>query len=198
MFHTFRWRPHEAPVASGDFGITWYELALYYALFTGTCLPIWIYHTAKKLPRPYAFDSPEAKIQPDSKKCLWHQARVVRSVVRYLENSLQCSFFPRYKKTNASSLVRLGFHRSLVGGISARPFLPHADLLMQHLQAYASLPNQSYPLNVRVVQSLIPLTHPCPNPSFGDISYDKSHNLYQKIKKCLRQKQSLHSLDVPN
>ena len=67
MFHTFRWQPHEAPVATGDFGITGYELALYYALFTGTCLPIWIYHTANKLPRPYAFDSPEAKIQPDSK-----------------------------------------------------------------------------------------------------------------------------------
>ena len=69
---------------------------------------------------------------------------------------------------------------------------------MQNLQAYASLPNQSYPLNVRVVQSLILLTHPCPNPPYGDISYDKSHNLYQKTKECLRQKQSLHSLDVPN
>ena len=119
MFQTFRWRPSEAPVASGDFGITWYELALYCALFTGTCLPIWIYHTAQKLPRPYAFNSSEAKIQPDAKRCLWHQAGVLRSVVRYLENSLQCSFFPRYKKTNASSLIRLGFHRSLIGGISA-------------------------------------------------------------------------------
>ena len=85
-----------------------------------------------------------------------------------------------------------------MGGISARPFLPHADLLMQNLQAYASLPKQSYPLNVRVVQSVIPHPHSCPNPSYGDISYDKSHNLYQKIKKCLRQKQSLDTLDVPN
>ena len=85
-----------------------------------------------------------------------------------------------------------------MGGISARPFLPHADLLMQNSQAYASLPNQSYPLNVRVVPSIIPHHTTCQNPTYCDIPYDKRHNLYQKVKKCLRQKQSLGTLDVPN
>ena len=72
------------------------------------------------------------------------------------------------------------------------------NLLMQNVQAYASLPNQSYPLNVRVVPSIIPCANPCPNPSYNDISCDKRHNLYQRIKKCIRQNKSLQSLDVPN
>lgn len=147
-----------------------------------------------------AFDSPEATIQPDTKRCLWYQAGVLRSVVRYLENTLQCFFSPRYKKTNASSLVRLGFHRSLVGGISARPFLQLADLLVQKIEVYAPLPKQSYPLNVRVVPSTIAHSTLCPDPPYEDIAYDKSHNLYstRKSRNALVSNKSLDMLDAPN
>ena len=77
-----------------------------FAIFTGHFLPIWISSKTEKLPLPYDYDSPEAQIQPQEKRSLWHQASVLRSVVRYLENSLRCAFYPRYKKTNASSLIR--------------------------------------------------------------------------------------------
>ena len=193
MFHTF-----DSPATPGDFGISWYELAFYFAIFTGHFLPIWISSKTEKLPLPYDFDSPEAQIQPQEKRSLWHQASVLRSVVRYLENTLQCEFYPRYKKTNASSLIRLGYHRSLVGGISARPNLPFADLLIANLTSYSSMPNQSYPLNVRMLPKLKAADELCPNPPYSDITYRKRHNLYQKLKKCLRLKHNLADIDVPN
>ena len=56
----------------------------------------------------------------------------------------------------------------------------------------------SYTLNVRVVPSIIPHATLWPNPPYSDISYDKRHNLCQKIKKCIRLKQSLELIDVPN
>ena len=46
-----------------------------------------------------AFDSPEAKIQKPEVRSIWHQANILRAVVRYLENTLQCQLYPRYKKT---------------------------------------------------------------------------------------------------
>ena len=107
MFCTFRWRPPERSVVPGDFGICWYELALYYAIYTGQFLPIWIYTKDGKLPKLYAFDSPEANIQPDEKQSLWHQAGVLRSVVRYLENTLKCSLYPCCKKLTQARLYAL-------------------------------------------------------------------------------------------
>ena len=47
-------------------------------------------------------------------------------------------------------MIRLGFHRSLVGGMASRPKLPQKDLALKILSDYASLPGQRYPLNVRV------------------------------------------------
>ena len=98
MFRSLKWRLPDSPLVSGDFGISWYELALYCAIHTGSFLPIWIYSKDKKLPTPYSFDSEEAKIQPADKKSLWQQAGVLRSTVRYLENTLQCKLYPRYLK----------------------------------------------------------------------------------------------------
>lgn len=105
---------------------------------------------------------------------------------------------PSIQKNNASSLVRLGFHRSLVGGMSACPSLPLADLLIQNIIAYASLPKQSYPLNVQITPSLLAASESCGDPPYSDLSHDKNHNFYQTIKKCIRMKQPLDVLEVPN
>ena len=60
-------------------------------------------------------------IQTPEFRGLGHQTSAFRDIVRYLENTCQTKLYPRYKKTGASSLIRLGFHRSLIGGIAARP-----------------------------------------------------------------------------
>ena len=79
---------------------------------------------------------------------------------------------PSIQENNASSLVRLGFHRSLVGGMSGRPSLPLADLLIQNITAYASLPKQFYPL---VAPSLLASSELCGDPPYSDLSHkDKS------------------------
>ena len=102
-----------------------------------------------------AFDSPEAKIQKPEARSIWHQANNLRAVVRYLENALKCQLYPRYKKTGASSLIRLGYHPRLIGGVSARPSFPDAAMLMENISNYSSLANQPYPLNVRLEMPLI-------------------------------------------
>ena len=131
------------------------RLAICYAVYFGSFLPLWIYDGTKKRASPVAFDSPEAKIQKPEARSIWHQANNLRAVVRYLENMLQCQLFPRYRKTGASSLVRLGYHPRLVGGISSRPEFPYANLLMENVSHYSSLANQPYPLNVRLELPLI-------------------------------------------
>lgn len=144
--------------------------------------------------RLITYDSAEASIQPKASRSLCNQASTLRGIVRYLENTMQCQIFPRYKISCASSLVRLGFHRSLVGGISSRPNLPMADQAMQGVTAYSSLPDQGYPLNVRLPIQILPdhAGPPCPLPA--PLPFSVRHNLYQKVKKYLRLKKPLASI----
>ena len=155
FFRQLKWRDPSLSRRADDFGITWFELAVAYAVFFGSWLPLWVSPGTNKRAYPVAFDSDAAKLQKPEARSIWHQANDLRSVVRYLENTLQCQLFPRYKKTGASSLVRLGYHPRLVGGISARPEIPLTVLLMENLQHYSSLPNQQYPLNVRLEMQLV-------------------------------------------
>ena len=61
-----------------------------------------------------------------------------RAVVKYfLESSTGKYPYPRYKKTG---VIRLGFHRSLTGGIASRPRLPQTNLARKVLFDYSSLP----------------------------------------------------------
>ena len=89
-------------------------------------------------------------------------------------------------------MVWLGFHRSLTGGIASRPRLPQTDLVIKIL----SLPGQPYPLNVRVPfnpkldSALISDSGP------PDLSFPARHNLYQRVRKCLRNKTDVSSLQL--
>ena len=155
-----------------DWGISWYESVIAFQLDMGFALPVWIYHKDGKLPKPYPFLSKESSIQKPECRSLWHQANTLRAVVRYLENTLQQSLFPKYKKTGASSLVRLGFHKSLVGGISSRSILPDPVAVIDHIKNYSSLPNESYPHHVRL--ELPKISHPEPFvPECDEIPFQK-------------------------
>lgn len=63
---------------------------------------------------------------PEGHSLMSLSIHICRGVVRYLENTMsyRLYLYPRCKKTGASSLICLGFHRSLVGGISRHD---HAD-----------------------------------------------------------------------
>ena len=188
------WHHPEHNRVPNDWGISWYELVIAFQLDTGFALPVWIYHKDEKLPKPYPFLSEESQIQKPDSRSLWHQANTLRAVVRYLENTLQQSLFPKlfpkYKKTGASSLVRMGFHKSLVGGISSRPVLPDPAAVIEIVKNYSSLPNQSYPHHVRL--ELPPISHPRPFvPECAEIPFQNRNGLCQRIKKCLRKKHSI-------
>ena len=91
-------------------------------------------------------------------------------------------------------MVRLGFHRSLIGGIASRPQLPQRELAIQLLHQYATTPGLPYPLNVR-----IPFTPNLSCALYGnhlppDIPFAKRHNLYQRVKKCIRTHKSLDTI----
>lgn len=59
-----------------------------FMLYTGSALPIWIYHSDERLPTPYAFHSEEVSIQKEASRSLWHQANTLRAVVRHFLNTL--------------------------------------------------------------------------------------------------------------
>ena len=194
FFHCLTWRHPDLPPQQNDFGVTWYELAVHFTLYAGTCLPVWVKHKDQHHAWPYPFDSTEVKILKPEVRSLWHQAHNLRAVVKYLESSTGQYLYPRFKKTGASTMIRLGYHRSLTGGIASRPRLPQADLALQVLSQYSSMAGQPYPLNVRVpfqpkLDSAI-LTDLGP----PDMSFSKRHNLYQRVRKCLRNKTCLSSL----
>ena len=97
FFRQLKWRDPSLSRRADDFGITWFALAVAYAVFFGSWLPLWVSPGTNKRAYPVAFDSDAAKLQKPEARSIWHQANNLRSVVRYLENTLQCQLFPRYK-----------------------------------------------------------------------------------------------------
>lgn len=75
---------------------------------------------------------------------------------------MKCKMLPRYSTTGAVSLVNLGFHHSLVGGIRARPWLPdQAKVLSLSLfTEYMKLEGQKYPANVHLPMPIIAAVDP--------------------------------------
>ena len=114
-----------------------------------------------------------------------------------LDNTLTEPMIPKYKKTGASSLVRLGFHKSLVGGINSRPVLPYPDKVIQILCDYASLPAQTYPHHVRLQLPPLQCASPLEAP-FVEIPFKQRSGLYQRIKKCIRNHITLETIDIEN
>ena len=194
FFQRLRWRHPDHPNIPGDFGITWVELAVHFMLFSGQGLPLWIANSHSKILEPYAFDSPEALLQPKSAHGLCYQASTLRGIVRYLEGTMQCQLFPRYKKTCASSLVRLGFHRTLVGGIAARPSLPYAAQAVKIMTDYAALPEQPYPRDDRFPLPICTDFAETFSNLPAEIPFRTRYNLYQKVKKYIRLKKPLDEL----
>ena len=197
FFGQLKWHPPDLPPLKDDWGITWYELAISFMLYTGVALPVWIYNETDRLPTPYAFDSPEVAIQKEDAKSLWNQANTLRAIVRYLDNTLPTSLIPKYKKTGASSLVRLGFHKSLVGGVASWPVLPNVDQFLSILRDYSSMPTQSYPHHARIQMPLVTKESVIQSP-YEDIPFKNRGGLYQRIKKCLRNGQSLDHISFDN
>ena len=115
----------------------------------------------------------------------------------FIGNTLQQPLCPKYKKTGASSLIRLGFHKSLVGGIASRPILPDFNTVLETIKAYSSLPNQSYPHHVRLDMPIIHHPSPLP-PEYEEIPFHKRSGLYQRIKKCIRAKHSIAEIVFEN
>lgn len=119
-----------------DYGVTWYELVIHFALFAGRCMPIWLKVKDNQPAHPFGFSSPEVSLQKLEVRSLWHQATNFRNVVQYLESTSKEKLYPRYAKTGASTMVRLGYHCSLVGGIASRPTLPQREKAMSILRDY--------------------------------------------------------------
>lgn len=67
---------------------------------------------------------------------------------------------------------------------------------MQILKDYASSPGQPYPLNLRIPflpnLSCSIMTESMPS----ELPFMKRHNLYQRVNKCLRLKQSLDTIPL--
>lgn len=95
-------------------------------------------------------------------------------------------------------MVRLGYHRSLVGGIAAPPTLPQTALARELLHTYSSHEAQVYPLNVRA--PFVPNLNSAEIEidTTSDLPFSARHNLYQRVKKCIRLKQDTHSLSWTN
>lgn len=185
FFKKLTWRHPDLPLTSSDYGITWNELAIHFSLFACRCMPIWLKVKENQPAHPFDFDSPEVSLQKPELRSLWHQATNLRNVVQYLESTSTMHLYPRYAKTGLSTMVRLGYHRSLVGRIASRPCLPQRDLAMQILKDYSSTPGQPYPLNVRLpfVPNLDSSAIEDAMPS--ELPFMKRHNLYQRVKKML-------------
>lgn len=150
FFSQLTWRNPDLPLDKNDFGITWCELALHCSIYAGRCLSVWIHDSDKGYAVPYDFFSDPVLLQKPEFRSLAHQTSAFRAVVRYLENRGKTQLYPQCKKTGASSLVQLGLHGCLIGGLAARPNLPQNELAYTLLNDYASLAGQPYPLNVRV------------------------------------------------
>lgn len=118
----------------------------------------------------------------------WHQATNLRKKQLY----------PRYIKTGASTMVRLRFHRSLIGGIAARPTLRQSPK--------ASKSHSSTWRLCRLARKTLSIKRSCSRdklncsqfmPSIAEtLTFSQRHNLYQWVRKCMRNKLDLDTIQL--
>ena len=116
FFQQMKWRHPDLPLNKEDYGITWYELAIQFTIFAGKRLPVWIHDSDKGFAVPFDFffgsgRTPKTRVSRSwsSKLLLSEQSWDTLKIL------VEFTFFHVITKTGASSLFRLGFHRSLMG-----------------------------------------------------------------------------------
>ena len=68
MFHTFEWRSCDSPATPGDFGVSWYELAFYFAILQDIFCLFGSHRTPKNCLCRMTITHPKLKFNPRKKE----------------------------------------------------------------------------------------------------------------------------------
>ena len=108
-----------------DWGISWFELAVSFYLYTGFRFPLRIAGAGPKS-QYVAYDSHDAFLLPGHQRAAVLQGICLRNMIQNLTTASDSTIFPKFDTFKCQTLCRFALRRVVVAGINRRPCLPNA------------------------------------------------------------------------
>ena len=132
---TLTWPPSMDEPDLSDWGISWFELAVSFYLYTGFRFPVRISGAGNKS-EYVAYDSEDAVLLPGHQRAAVLQGICLRNMIQNLSTLLDSPIFPAFGTFKCQTLCRIAQKRIVVAGINRRPCLPNSQDTMSFVQSY--------------------------------------------------------------
>lgn len=131
---TLEWPANVDDSDPRDWGISWFELAVSFYLYTGFRFPIKVSGAGNKSVY-IAYDSDEALLLQGRQRSAVLQSICMKNMIQNLLTLLQQPVFPKFGTFKCRSLTRLGM-TGVIAGVSRRPKVPNPTQTMQFVRSY--------------------------------------------------------------
>ena len=118
-----------------DWGISWFELAISFYLYTGFRFPVRISGAGNKS-QYAAYDSNDAILLPGHQRAAVLQGICLRNMIANLSTIMEMKVFPTFNTFKCQILCRIAQRRIVVAGINRRPCLPNPSETMKFVSSY--------------------------------------------------------------
>ena len=132
---TLKWPPAMDVPDQTDWGISWFELAVSFYLYTGFRFPVRISGAGNKS-EYVAYDSEDAVLLPGHQRAAVLQGICLRNMIQNLSTLLESRIFPVFGTFKCQTLCRIAERRIVVAGINRRPCIPNAQDTMNFVHSY--------------------------------------------------------------
>ena len=181
---TLEWPTNVDEPDPSDWGISWFELAVSFYLYTGFRFPIKVSGAGNKSVY-IAYDSDDALLLQGRQRSAVLQSICLKNMVQNLLTLLQQPVFPQFGTFKCRSLTRLGM-TGVIAGVSRRPKIPNPAQTMQFVRSYLDgLKGVAFenPIHVKNLEPQLTFD-PIPEPSPA-----QRYNNYAVFMKRLRKVQ---------
>ena len=166
-----QWPEHEVneiPNPNLEWGVSYFELVVNYALCTGDFLPIPLYPNQRYV-EYVAYSSNSGILLPNNKRAASMQVFAFEKLVRHLEALSSFRLIPKFPKAtriNCRSLTQLGY-KGQVAGISIRPNMPYPKETIIFVHKYIQALQKGGALDKPLIRPEIPSIISFPNLDEG-------------------------------
>ena len=130
-----KWPPNIEEPDQSDWGISWFEMAVSFFLYTGFRFPVRISGAGNKS-EYVAYESKDAILLPGHQRAAVLQGICLRNMIPNLSTLTEAKVFPNFDTFNCQTLCRIAQRRIVVAGINRPPHLPNSEDTMKFVSAY--------------------------------------------------------------
>ena len=161
------WPQHEIaeiPNPQNEWGVSFFELVVNYAMCTGDFLPIPLYPNQRYV-EYVAYSSDSGFLLPTRKRAASLQVFAFEKLVRHLQSLSSINLIPKFPKAsrlNCRSLTQLGY-KGQVAGVSVRPNMPYQKETITYVHNYIQALQKGESLDKPLSCPTTPVIIPFPN-----------------------------------